>query len=344
MASGEAKYGKLADRLARKYGVDPRLFRRLITAESGWNPNAVSGAGARGLTQVVPKWHPKANLSTPKGQLEYGAKHLGSLLKKYGNPRDALSVYNSGRPWAQGQGISETRNYVAKILGGYGGPGTSSAPGAAPGVPPAPGAPGAEDIQQVAGSLDAKRLMMLLRNQRGRSLRGLMPAPGFEREVAKVVEAALPRAQVHAAGVNVGTQAASAAQTISGVPGGLTMGGGPSAHASRALGNWQSDNAYDLMGKAGQAVYAPIAGTVVKISGQPGGKPGFAGYGITVRTPQGDLFFKHLGSKKVKVGQKLKPGMLIGTLDASTAGGPHLHLGGTNRGFLDQLAKMYTRK
>jgi murein DD-endopeptidase MepM/ murein hydrolase activator NlpD len=98
------------------------------------------------------------------------------------------------------------------------------------------------------------------------------------------------------------------------------------------------------MGKAGQAVYAPVAGTVVKISGKPGGRPGFAGYGITVRTPQGDLFFKHLGSKKVKVGQKLKPGMLIGTLEASTAGGPHLHLGGTNRGFLDQLAKMYTRK
>jgi murein DD-endopeptidase MepM/ murein hydrolase activator NlpD len=344
MASGEAKYGKLADRLARKYGVDPRLFRRLITQESGWNPNAVSGAGARGLTQVVPKWHPTANLSTPAGQLEYGAKHLGSLLKKYGNAKDALSVYNSGRPWAQGQGISETRNYVNKILGGYGGPGTSSAPGAAPGVPPALSAPGAEDVQQVAGSLDARRLMMLLRNQRGRSLRGMMPAPGFEREVAKVVQAALPRAQVHAAGVNVGTQATGAAQTLSGVAGGLTMGGGPGAHHSRALGNWQSDDAYDLMGKAGQAVYAPISGKVVKISGQPGGKPGFAGYGITVRTPQGDLFFKHLGSKKVKVGQRLKPGQLIGTLEASTAGGPHLHLGGTNRGFLDQLAKMYTRK
>jgi murein DD-endopeptidase MepM/ murein hydrolase activator NlpD len=344
MASGEAKYGKLADRLARKYGVDPRLFRRLITQESGWNPSAVSGAGARGLTQVVPKWHPSANLSTPAGQLEYGAKHLGSLLKKYGNAKDALSVYNSGRPWAQGQGISETRNYVNKILGGYGGPGTSSAPGAAPGVPPALGAPGAEDVQQVAGSLDARRLMMLLRNQRGRSLRGMMPAPGFEREIAKVVQAALPRAQVHAAGVNVGTQAAGAAQTLSGVAGGLTMGGGPGAHHSRALGNWQSDDAYDLMGKAGQAVYAPIVGKVVKISGQPGGKPGFAGYGITVRTPQGDLFFKHLGSKKVKVGQRLKPGQLIGTLEASTAGGPHLHLGGTNRGFLDRLAKMYTRK
>jgi soluble lytic murein transglycosylase-like protein len=96
MASGEAKYGRLADKYARKYGLDPKLFRRLITAESGWDPNAASGAGARGLTQVVPKWHPKANLSTPQGQLDYGASHLSSLLKKYGNPRDALAVYNSG--------------------------------------------------------------------------------------------------------------------------------------------------------------------------------------------------------------------------------------------------------
>jgi murein DD-endopeptidase MepM/ murein hydrolase activator NlpD len=272
----------------------------------------------------------------PVGSTKRAWREFSSLAGRFSGPELA---YRAQRP-------ADRAGYLKKIAAAL--PQAqqllSSAPGAAPGVPPALGAPGAEDVQQVAGSLDARRLMMLLRNQRGRSLRGLMPAPGFEREIAKVVQAALPRAQVHAAGVNVGTQAAGAAQTLSGVPGGLTMGGGPEAHASRALGNWQSDDAYDLMGKAGQAVYAPIAGKVVKISGQPGGKPGFAGYGITVRTPQGDLFFKHLGSKKVKVGQRLKPGQLIGTLEASTAGGPHLHLGGTNRGFLDQLAKMYTRR
>jgi murein DD-endopeptidase MepM/ murein hydrolase activator NlpD len=184
--------------------------------------------------------------------------------------------------------------------------------------------------------------MMLLNNQRARSLRGLMPAPGFQRELAKVVHGALPRAQVAAAGANVGAQAAQAGQAVTGAIGGLTMGGGPSAHHSRALGNWQSDDAYDLMGKAGQPIYAGIGGVVTKISGQPGGSPGFAGYGITVRTPQGDLFYKHLGTARVKVGQKIKPGMLIGTLDAKTAGGPHLHLGGTNRALLDRLAKAYT--
>jgi cell wall-associated NlpC family hydrolase len=41
-------------------------------------------------------------------------------MRKYGNPRDALAVYNSGRPWATSQRFAETKNYVTKILGGLG--------------------------------------------------------------------------------------------------------------------------------------------------------------------------------------------------------------------------------
>jgi cell wall-associated NlpC family hydrolase len=126
--TGENVWGGKADAAARRYGVDPTLFRRLITQESAWNPNAGSSAGARGLTQVVPKWHPTANLSTPESQLGYGAKHFGSLLKKYGNPRDALAVYNSGRPWSVSQKYDETNNYVTRILGGYAGSGKASSP------------------------------------------------------------------------------------------------------------------------------------------------------------------------------------------------------------------------
>jgi hypothetical protein len=62
--------------------------------------------------------------------LDYAAKWMSQLVKKYGNYRDALSVYNSGRPWEQGQGISETRNYVGRILSGKGG-GDASAPSSA---------------------------------------------------------------------------------------------------------------------------------------------------------------------------------------------------------------------
>jgi hypothetical protein len=218
----EARYGPIADRIARKHGLDPRLFRRLISAESGWRVDAGSPAGARGLTQLMPgtaRGLGVRNILNPVQNLEGGAKYLAQQLKTFkGNTKLALAAYNAGPGTVQKYGgvppYSETRNYVNKILGGYGGPGTSSAPGAAPRVPPALGAPGAEDIQQVAGSLDARRLMMLLRNQRGRSLRGLMPAPGFEREIAKVVQAALPRAQAAAAGAQVGGQVAAAGADI----------------------------------------------------------------------------------------------------------------------------------
>lgn len=163
-ATGEAVWGSKADAAARKYGVDPGLFRRLITQESAWNPNAGSSAGARGLTQVVPRWHPNANLSTPEGQLDYGAKHFGSLLRKYGNPRDALAVYNSGRPWKTSQSFGETRNYVTRILNGYQGPGSAPAAAAVPGVGATISQP-ASGVPQLGG-LDASTAREIARYAR----------------------------------------------------------------------------------------------------------------------------------------------------------------------------------
>jgi murein DD-endopeptidase MepM/ murein hydrolase activator NlpD len=335
----EQRFGPLADRYARQYGVDPRLFRLLIRQESGWNPNAASPAGARGLTQVVPRWHPNANLSTPQGQLDYGAKHLASLLKKYGNPRDALAVYNSGRPWSVSQGFNETRNYVSRILGQYGG-GGGTAPRSG-GAAPADAGAGASPVPASlpAGQLDARKLLRVLQAQSQRSLQGIMPGRNFQAQLVELAQQALPRSMAYQGARTVGAQAAQAGQALAK----FTMGGGPEAHRSRALGNWQSDDAYDLMGKAGDPVPALVSGVVTKISGKPGGDPGFAGYGITVRTSQGDLFFKHLGTANVKVGQRITPQTILGTLDAKTAGGPHLHLGGTDRGLLDRLARMYVR-
>lgn len=192
-------------------------------------------------------------------------------------------------------------------------------------------------------SASMKAIQDYLRATERQVMAGKTPSdPGDLLAKIKFAQVAVQAPQATASPVVTPATGAPSTPMPGGAVGGLSLGGGPSAHASRALGNWQSDNAYDLMGSAGQRLYAPIAGTVSKVSGQPGGDPGFAGYGITVRTAEGDLFFKHLGSTPLRAGATIRPGQLVGTLDAATAGGPHLHLGGTNRGLLDRLSQAYT--
>lgn len=110
----------IAARTAAKYGIDPAYFKSLFAAqinqESGFNPNARSGAGAQGIAQIVPKYHPGVNPYNPQQALAYAANWDAQNFKKYGDAQDVLSVYNSGRPWAQGQRIGETNNYVKSIL------------------------------------------------------------------------------------------------------------------------------------------------------------------------------------------------------------------------------------
>jgi len=126
----------------------------------------------------------------------------------------------------------------------------------------------------------------------------------------------------------------------------LSKWGGPHDHGKRALGNWQSDLAYDLGGKAGTGIYLPSPGRVVKVGGQPGGKPQFRGYGVTIDHGGGNqAFYKHLGTlgPNVKAGSYLNAGALVGGLADGTGGGPHLHLGATSSKFLDSLLNYYIR-
>lgn len=128
-----ADYRAMAVSAARAAGIPPAGFVAQIQAESGFNPNAVSPAGAIGIAQIIPStaaaWG--VNPRDPAASLNAAARHMGQSFRQYGNWRDALSVYNSGRPWAQGQRFSETRNYVGRLAPIYerGGPVTAVAPG-----------------------------------------------------------------------------------------------------------------------------------------------------------------------------------------------------------------------
>ena len=110
---------------ATKYGIDPALLKGLIRQESNFNPSARSGAGAQGLTQLMPGTASSLGVtdaSDPAQAIDGGAKYLEQQLDRFGGDvSKALAAYNAG-PGAVAKfgGVppyAETQNYVQKVLG-----------------------------------------------------------------------------------------------------------------------------------------------------------------------------------------------------------------------------------
>ena len=117
---------------ASRQGIDPVLFVRQITAESDFNPNAVSKAGAVGIAQIMPALHPAVDPTDPYASLDYAARLMRGYINHFGDWRRALIAYNAGpgrlmpgNPHYLPQSTilsnsfagGETMRYVARILG-----------------------------------------------------------------------------------------------------------------------------------------------------------------------------------------------------------------------------------
>lgn len=126
-------YASLADSYARRYGLDPALYRALIQQESGWNPRARSEDGAYGLTQAMPDTArqpgygvaPLRDPGRPDEQLRFGAEYLRAMLDEFGGDVvKALAAYNAGAGAVQKYGgvppYDETQGYVRAILSNAG--------------------------------------------------------------------------------------------------------------------------------------------------------------------------------------------------------------------------------
>jgi soluble lytic murein transglycosylase-like protein len=116
----DVPFGAEITAAAKKHGIDPALLAGLVKQESGFNPNAGSPAGARGLTQLMPGTAAGlgvSNVLDPAQSLDGGAKYLRQQLDAFGGDvTRALAAYNAGPGAVQRYGgvppYAETQNYV----------------------------------------------------------------------------------------------------------------------------------------------------------------------------------------------------------------------------------------
>ncbi len=108
---------------SRQYKVPKKLIYGIIKAESDFNPNSLSKAGAVGLMQLMPQtalelgvkdlWNVRENIFG-------GVKYISSLMKQFKNEKLAIAAYNAGpgnvRKYQGIPPFKETQNYVKKVF------------------------------------------------------------------------------------------------------------------------------------------------------------------------------------------------------------------------------------
>lgn len=124
-----SQYAGLFLQAGARYGVSPSLLAAVAQAESGFNPGAVSPAGAIGLMQLMPGTAAGLGVDPhdPAQAIDGAARLLASNLRQFGSVELAVAAYNAGAGAVQRYGgippYPETQAYVAKVvsLAGAGG-------------------------------------------------------------------------------------------------------------------------------------------------------------------------------------------------------------------------------
>jgi len=120
------RYDTLIREAAADAGVPPAIVKAVIHAESAFDSNAVSRAGAMGLMQLMPATARELGVLDPfraEQNVLGGARYLRHLHDRYGSWTHTLAAYNAG-PTAvdRHQGIppfAETQQYVRRVLTYY---------------------------------------------------------------------------------------------------------------------------------------------------------------------------------------------------------------------------------
>ena len=121
------KYDHYITDASEQTGVDSRLLKAMIKAESDFDPRAVSRKGAMGLMQIMPENFKMLDLKNPFDpweNIKAGARYFQQLNKRFnGKLALSLAAYNAG-PTAVDRyknipPYQETEEYVRRVLRYY---------------------------------------------------------------------------------------------------------------------------------------------------------------------------------------------------------------------------------
>jgi hypothetical protein len=130
-----ARYREPILRSAARWGVPPALMAGQLMAESGFDPNAGSPAGAQGIAQFMPSTAAAYGLTNPfdpVAAIDAQGHLMSDLLRQFGSPELALAAYNAGPAPVEAcdciPPYPETQAYVTRILALIGGAGAIAMP------------------------------------------------------------------------------------------------------------------------------------------------------------------------------------------------------------------------
>lgn len=123
-ATPKNRYDPLIKEASRRYGLSPALIKAVIHVESGFKESAVSGKGAMGLMQLMPRTAKElgvTNAFNAKANIMGGARLLRQHIDRFGSFKKALIAYNAGASYVieRKKIPQESRKYISDVIHYY---------------------------------------------------------------------------------------------------------------------------------------------------------------------------------------------------------------------------------
>jgi len=322
-----AGYGNVFVAAGKKYGVDPRLVVSISGIESSFGqhiPQGTFNAWGWGPGRPFASWN-EGIATVTRGLAE---KYIAQGLV---TPDQIVSKY---APGSAGNDESNWAKVVNGFMSDLGAPLSASATktasrsssGSYPKPPSTAGVQGAllGELGRIAQRGHASPLEMMQDVLQGRL------ADIEQDRINALSQGTVDDDSSSSSSDNTGSKRFAANGNP--VPANMLTSIG-AAHPTAGLPGFP---AKDYMAPAGAPAVAPVAGTVIRFSGHdPASGPtsgvhGPFGWSLYIRGADGHTYYlTHMGSRSVKVGQRVKAGQQIGTVGdyAKWGGADHIHMG-----------------